>query len=79
MGVEAVTVMIGFTIARRYAFLFQVLLEGEEGLAVVRCMDPDKSVQQLWVPYARQGELAAWLQTVPEHWGFHALWQKEVA
>jgi len=45
---------------------FQAILQGEEGLAVVRCFDPEKKKQQLWVPVAQQEEFDDWLNSLPK-------------
>jgi len=45
--------------------LFQALLQGEEGLAVVRHADAERRCCELWVPAAREAELMAWLGSLP--------------
>ncbi|RME84959.1 MAG: DUF4911 domain-containing protein [Zetaproteobacteria bacterium] len=46
--------------------LFQALVEGEEGLAVVRCRDPERIRQELWTTEDLRDELKRWLATLPE-------------
>jgi len=46
--------------------LFQSMLQAEDGLAVVRCFDPEKKKQQLWVPVAQQEAFEAWLNSLPK-------------
>ena len=46
--------------------LFQALLQGENGLAVIRCFDPEKRKQQLWTTPSQRQALFEWLQSLPE-------------
>lgn len=50
----------------RQLALFQALLQGEAGLATIRCRDPRKRKQQLWTTPPQEQELYAWLQSLPE-------------
>jgi len=45
--------------------LFQALVQAEEGLAVVRCRDPNKRLQQLWTTQSQREELIAFLSSLP--------------
>jgi len=45
---------------------FQAILQGEDGLAVVRCFDPEKKKQQLWTSAAQRKELDDWLSSLPK-------------
>jgi len=58
--------VVEITLPAAQQIRFQTILQGEEGLAVVRCFDPEKKKQQLWVPVAQQAELEAWLNSLPE-------------
>ena len=55
------------------AVLFQSLLHGEDGLAVIRCLDPQHKVQQLWTTPAQRHDLYAWLQGLPEELGIRLI------
>jgi len=46
--------------------LMQSLVQGEEGLATVRCMDPNGKRQQFWTTAAMLPELNEWLGSLPE-------------
>lgn len=45
--------------------LFQSILCGEDGLAVMRCRDPQGKKQQLWTTRAMLPEAYAWLDALP--------------
>lgn len=45
---------------------FQGLLHGEDGLAVIRCRDPQKQRQQLWTSSCQRDEILAWLAGLPK-------------
>lgn len=47
------------------SFRFQTLLEGEDGLAVARCFDPEHKKQQLWTTPSQREELLEWLASLP--------------
>jgi len=63
------TLIIEFTIAPRQSTLFQSLLQGEDGLGVIRCFDPEKKKQQLWSSADQRGDIYDWLNSLPE--SFH--------
>ncbi|MDX8387726.1 MAG: hypothetical protein R8M46_04220 [Ghiorsea sp.] len=52
------TVIIEFDLQAQYQLLFQAMLQGEDGLAFVRCVD---GVQQLWTTSLQVDELKGWL------------------
>ncbi len=56
---------------------FQALLQGEDGLAVDRCLDPAGRVQQLWTTRAMLPALRAWLDSLPPELGLRVL--REIA
>ncbi|MDX8408321.1 MAG: DUF4911 domain-containing protein [Mariprofundaceae bacterium] len=58
--------------ARQVVF-FQGLLQGEDGLAVMRCFDAQHVKQQLWTTVAQREALMAWLATLPERIGLEVL------
>ena len=49
----------------RQLALFQALLQGEGGLATIRCRDPEKRKQQLWTSPSQRHELYAWFDSLP--------------
>lgn len=44
---------------------FQGMLDGEDGLAILRCRDPETNEQQLWTTQDQLGELRAWIGSLP--------------
>ncbi len=58
--------------ARQVVF-FQGLLQGEDGLAVMRCFDPQHIKQQLWTTVAQREALMDWLASLPERIGLEVL------
>jgi len=61
------TLIIELIVARRQSVLFQSILQGEDGLGVIRCFDPEKKKQQLWTTPAQKDEVYAFLNSLPEH------------
>jgi len=61
------TLIIEFVVAPRQSILFQSILQGEDGLGVVRCFDPEKKKQQLWTSADQKHEVYDWLKSLPEH------------
>jgi len=59
------TLIIELTIAAKQSTLFQSILQGEDGLGVVRCFDPDKQKQQLWTSADQKDEVYDWLNSLP--------------
>jgi len=45
---------------------FQGILDGEDGLATLRCRNPETNEQQLWTTQAQLGELRAWIGSLPD-------------
>ncbi|MDX8411703.1 MAG: DUF4911 domain-containing protein [Mariprofundaceae bacterium] len=43
----------------------QGILGGEDGLATMRCRDPERREQQLWSTVSQLKELRAWLDSLP--------------
>jgi hypothetical protein len=48
------------------AVLLQSLLQGEDGLATIRCLDPEKKRQQFWTTPEQKDELYDWINTLPD-------------
>jgi len=61
------TLIIELIVARRQSVLFQSILQGEDGLGVIRCFDPEKKKQQLWTTPAQKDEVYDFLNSLPEH------------
>lgn len=59
------TLIIELTIARKQSTLFQSILQGEDGLGVIRCFDPEKKKQQLWTSADQKDEVYDWLDSLP--------------
>ena len=62
----AETLIVELRVPRQSVILLQGLLEGEDGLAVMRCMDASHECQQLWSTPEQREELYAWLQGLPK-------------
>jgi len=60
------TLIVEFIMPARQQNRFQGILQGEDGLAVVRCFDPEKKKIQLWTSVAQKEELYEWLNGLPE-------------
>ena len=58
------------------ALLFQGLLQGQDGLAVMRSRDADRSLHELWTVSAQLPELYAWLHGLPRHLGVRVMAEK---
>jgi len=46
--------------------LMQSIAQGEDGMATVRCMDPEKRKQQFWTTGAQLEELHEWIDSLPD-------------
>lgn len=60
------TLIVEFIMPARQQNRFQGLLQGEDGLAVVRCFDPEKKKMQLWTTAVQKEELYDWLRSLPD-------------
>ncbi len=67
------TLIIELRLPARQAVLFQGLLQGEDGLAVMRCFDPQHIRQQLWTTPAQRRAVMAFLDSLPEAMGVEVL------
>jgi len=61
------TLIVEFIMPARQQNHFQGLLQGEDGLGVVRCFDPEKKKMQLWTTVEQKEELYDWLHSLPDH------------
>ena len=57
------TIIVEFTLEKKQHLLFQALLQGEDGLAFVRCKH---GVQQLWTTSSQIDALKDWLKCLPK-------------
>jgi len=57
------TIIIEFELEKKQQRLFQALLQGEDGLAFVRCVD---GMQQLWTTSSQVETLKEWLKCLPK-------------
>jgi len=62
---DAELAIIVVDVTARQVVRFQGILDGEDGLAALRCRDPAGNEQQLWTTRARLAELRSWLQGLP--------------
>jgi len=65
------TLIIELIIAPEQSILFQSILQGEDGLGVVRCFDPEKKKQQLWTSAGQKDAVYAWLNSLPASLEYH--------
>jgi len=65
-SIRSQTLIVEFIVAPRQSVLFQSILQGEDGLGVVRCFDPEKKKQQLWTSTDQRNEVYDWLKSLPE-------------
>lgn len=63
MGHDVVIVEV--LLPQAEAVLLQSLLQGEDGLATIRCLDPEKKRQQFWTTPEQLGDLYQWLDSLP--------------
>jgi len=59
------TLIVEVRMPPQQVVFFQSLLQGEDGLAVVRCFDPEKKKLQLWSSAAQKNDLLGWLTELP--------------
>lgn len=58
---------------------FQGILGSEDGLATMRCRDPERAEQELWTTVAQLDELHAWLASLPESLQFEVVREEIIA
>jgi hypothetical protein len=73
---ERDTVIVVVHVASSRAILFQGLLQGEDGLAVMRSRDADRSLHELWTVPAQLPELYVWLRGLPAELGVRIMAEK---
>jgi hypothetical protein len=75
------TLIIELEVEPAQLVLMQGLLQGEDGLAVMRCFDPEHRKQQLWTTPAMRAELCYWLESLSDTLPFRIcgewLWQPD--
>jgi len=59
------TLIVEVRMPPQQVVFFQSLLQGEDGLAVVRCFDQEKKKLQLWSSAVQKTELLVWLAELP--------------
>jgi len=64
------TIIIEFELQAKQQLMFQALLQGEDGLGLVRCVD---GIQQLWTTTGQFERLQVWLAALPENLQVHQL------
>lgn len=69
-------VIVEVMLPPKQVLLFQALLQGEDGLAVSRCLDPERKVQQLWTTPSMRDELFEWLGSLPAGLDLHIVGEK---
>ncbi|MFQ5345218.1 MAG: DUF4911 domain-containing protein [Mariprofundus sp.] len=60
------TLIVELKLAPKQSVLLQSILQGEDGLGVIRCFDPEKKKQQLWISADQKDELDDWLRSLPD-------------
>jgi len=57
--------IVEFILPQAEAVLLQSILQGEDGLATIRCLDPEKKKQQFWTTPEQLDDLYQWLDLLP--------------
>jgi len=70
---ERDTVIVVVRVPPAQAILFQGLLQGQDGLAVMRSRDADRSLHELWTVPAQREDLHAWLQGLAPRLDVHVV------
>ena len=58
--------IVEFILPQAEAVLLQSVLQGEDGLATIRCLDPEKKKQQIWTTPEQLDDLYQWLGLLPD-------------
>ena len=58
--------IVEFIVPQAEAVLLQSILQGEDGLATIRCLDPEKKKQQFWTTPEQLDDLYQWLDSLPD-------------
>ena len=64
------TVIIEFELEAKHQLLFQAMLQGEDGLGFVRCVNGE---QQLWTTSLQIEEIKEWLKCLPASFNLRIL------
>ena len=59
-------VIVEFVLPASQVVRLQSILMGEDGLATIRCLDPNKVKQQFWTTQEQLPELYEWIGSLPE-------------
>lgn len=74
-------VIVEFVLPSSQVVRLQSILMGEDGLATIRCLDPEKRKQQFWTTQEQLPELYEWIRSLPESIGIQItgewLWQEK--
>ncbi len=73
-------IIVEFILPASQSVQLQGLLQGEDGLATIRCFDPEKKRQQFWTTPEQRDELYQWLDSLPQHFSVEVtgewVWQE---
>jgi len=58
-------IIVEFMLPALQSVRLQGLLQGEDGLATIRCFDPEKKKQQFWTTSEQLDDLHQWLDSLP--------------
>lgn len=74
-------VIVEFVLPPSQVVRLQSILMGEDGLATIRCLDPEKRKQQFWTTQEQLPDLYEWVHSLPGSIGLEILdewlWQEE--
>lgn len=59
-------IVVEFQLPASQAVRLQSILQGEDGLATIRCFDPEKRRQQFWTTPEQLSDLYAWIRSLPD-------------
>lgn len=62
-------IIVEFILPASQAVRLQSILQGEDGLATIRCFDPEKKRQQFWTTPEQLSDLYAWIKSLPDSFG----------
>ncbi|MES0370773.1 MAG: DUF4911 domain-containing protein [Mariprofundaceae bacterium] len=62
-------IIVEFLVPASQAVRLQSILQGEDGLATIRCFDPEKRRQQFWTTPEQLSDLYAWIESLPDTFG----------
>jgi len=63
--VSSDVVIVEFVLPASQSVRLQSILHGEDGLATIRCLDPEKRKQQFWTTEDQLPELHDWIRSLP--------------